>query len=274
MKKHLKFLCLAFLCLSCDDEPLPPCQLSQTGWVCKDTGTDLSNDVLDMSGDQTQTDQGASPDLSMDTGSEDVRPEVDMDVVEMLPPKNCEEINTRNLPTGNHDIEIGGQMKRVHCNNDVDGGGWMLIARSVSGGTGPFGWTQESGDVENDNVVFSLGSTTIPFTQVLATNYTNGKAPGDRQYIVTLPNNFLIDCSAASCQTTVSSPTNTCADNINGNDIFMFDYVGWISTNDFFWFREIVEDAGTGFHPDGWRLFFDNCRAGEIHTQQGLLFVR
>lgn len=167
----------------------------------------------------------------------------------MSPAKSCSDIKDRNLPTGNHDIEIDGQIKKVHCNNDVAGGGWMLIGRSVTGGTGAFGWTQESGSVDDDSSVYSLGSTQIPFSETLATNYTNAKVPGDRQYIVTLPNNFLTDCAATNCQMT--SPTNSCPNNLAGNEVFMLDYVGWISANDFFWFREITPNASTGFHADG-----------------------
>ena len=272
MPKRFHSIAIVFILISaCQTEALPPCELSQGGWVCpnEDQGRDTS----------VRPDTPSSEDLGMkekDLTDMGMPPAKDMkeDLVAPIP-ASCADVKATNQPTGEYEILFNGEKIQAHCNNDIDGGGWMLVARSVPGGDSLFGWKQDTGAIDDDTSPFSFDLTGVNFSEVLATDYGMGKRPGGRQFVLTMPDRFFENCSTQSCQTTVSSPTGLCPENVNGQAIFMFRYVGWVNTNaDHFWFREVVDDARTGLRSDGWNLFFDDCRAGTLDGQQGLLFIR
>ncbi len=265
MKKYYVVLFLILSLLGCEEEPLPPCQLSQTGWVCPEQDAGKV--------DPTEKDAGTDPGEN-DMRRTDVTPSMDMPP-SMVEVTSCADVKTKSLPTGNYDIDINGQKTKVHCNSDIDGGGWTLVGRSVADGSGAFGWGQKAGSVADDSIPYSLGANALSFTETLIMNYSSGKVPGDRQYIVSLPDDFLTAYATTSFATTVRSPTNSCQNAINGEVDFIFARAGKTS-RDHFWFRnvDLSQDFLKGLGPAGWDLFFTDCSGGELHTKQGLIFVR
>jgi hypothetical protein len=64
-------------------------------------------------------------------------------------------------------------------------------------------------------------------------------------------------------------------DNPDGGTGSMFVYMGFTDTNGAFYFRD-VEGPGFGLSATGWMTCYrnDNCYAGAINRQQGMLMVR
>lgn len=257
----LVFLVSLFGCTPELDEE-PRCRLTSDGWLCDDGASppDATSDVGvvdDMETSQpdaaVEDDMGVSP---VDMGDEP-------------PATSCVELRDRgDTGRGLRTIELAGQELEVFCDQDLAGGGWMLVGRSVAGATGDFGWNTARGSVENDAEPYSMGRTDITVNELLIGDRGDSKTWGDRIYRVDLPDDFLNSCVASSCQTTVSTVTGAC------DNPTMFNFAGHVQRTDSFWMRDVAEEVVYGLLPDGWSVFYEDCTGGELEARQGMLFVR
>jgi hypothetical protein len=242
-----------------DEEPR--CRLTAEGWLCEDGGSPPDA--------ATQTDFGR-PEDDAQAAERDIGTTPRPDMAQPIPAAtSCAELKARgDSGRGVRTVEIDGSEREVFCEQDLEGGGWMLVGRSVAGGTGNFGWNTSTGSLTNDGAPFSLGRPDIPVNELLIGNRGDGKAWGNRVYRVALPNAFIDSCAASACATTVTTVTGTCS------STNMFNQAGRTNKADSFWFRDVDGDNPFGLFPDGWRTFYDDCVGGEINGQQGMIFVR
>ncbi len=240
-----------------DEEPR--CRLTNDGWICDDGASPP---------DAGNTDLGLDP---MDTGEQPMdsgNPPEDMGQ-EPPPATSCAELKSRgDTGRGTRTIELGGQSTEVFCEQDLEGGGWMLVGRSVAGGGGNFGWGSAVGSLADDNAPYSLGRTAGAPSELLIGNRGDGKSWGNRVYRVALPNDFIASCSAGACATTVTRVTGTC------DATAMFNFAGRTQKTDSFWFRDVEGDNPYGLFPNGWNTFYDDCVGGEVNGSQGMVFAR
>jgi hypothetical protein len=182
---------------------------------------------------------------------------------------SCAELLARgDSGRGTRTIELGGGEVDVFCDQETDGGGWMLVARSVANGTVTFGWSTPAGSLSDDNSPYAIGRSDFPLSELLIGNRDDAKGWGNRVYRVALPQNFVADCATTPCGTTVSNVAGTCTNPT------MFNFAGRTSKTDSFWFRDVDGDNPYGLFPDGWRTFYDDCVGGELNGQQGMIFAR
>lgn len=287
---------LSFLVMGCGEEPqLPPCKYTLDGWVCADIGV---TDIQTQDMKDSQKDIGLTADMASDMKIEDMKSDLSNS-----PAKTCGEIKVRGLPSGDYEIELNGTLQKVHCNSDVEGGGWMLIARSVAGASSTrFGWKQSTGSLNDDTIPYSLEAQNPSFKSVLVTNYSTAKTPGDHQYIIDIPNDFMMGCASKSCEATpTKSPTQSCLKHWGNKDLrrpgdgagelgsdrdtdkdnrFMFQYFGFTNNEDQFFAHERSSDNSDefGFTAGGWALYYyedrEDCKSGKLHKKQGLIFIR
>jgi hypothetical protein len=163
----------------------------------------------------------------------------------------------------------------VFCDFTLDDGGWTLVGRSAedAGTPSPFGWTSATGSVTDDSKPYSLNVAAafalFTFTEVLVANRERTLA-----YKFTVPNHFVTSYTNAAVQ--VQQLTM-----VRGNDCDanappqMLGYAGYTSKEDGFFLSKDQDSTFYGLGPHGFSLDEATCaRSGELHGQQGAIFVR
>lgn len=203
------------------------------------------------------------------------RATVTIDVVDH---RDCERIQATRAVTATSSYQrldpdgVGGLPAYwAYCAQNVMGGGWTLVARSAPGGqSDSFGWGSATGQVDNDMIPYSLGALgKIDFTEVLVLN-GDGRS-FTRGYQVRLPNDFGAQCGDRACRNAnLSVVLSECEDWW----VNMLDYFGYTRQTDYFFMRDDPRQERFGLGPGGFSLFHNDCRAGRLNNQQGVLFVR
>lgn len=246
------------------------CRLTTDGWVCRDAGmTDRPDTSLDdMS---TSSDLGGSDlTLMQDTS---ILPDEGMAEPDMPEPPgaatSCAQLLLRGEATGRHSIELNGSTTEVYCDMDTANGGWMLVARSAAGGaSGSFGWRSSTGTLDDTGQPYSLAPVDFAFTELLVGAHDGGYTWGDRVYRTSGLNDFWASCQTTACNVAVTPVAGNC------NDIAMLNFAGYNDESSRFFFRDLADVSTQGLHPDGFQVFYDDCRGGELQGRQGMIFVR
>lgn len=177
-------------------------------------------------------------------------------------------------------VDAADQELTVYCDMDTLGGGWMLVARSVPGGsTGDgFGWQSSSGAITSPNEPYSLDAALVgvAFTEVLVGNRGPGYAWGENVYRLDVPNDFLVNTESSVPVSNLTTVTGDCHPD-GGPD--MLRNAGFVGRDDVFWLRDEVDfQSPYGLQPDGFNLLYEfsfACtRGAELSGDSGMIFVR
>lgn len=243
------------------------CRRTTDGWVCRDDGVVADDDMSDEVDDLGPTpDASSTPDLPSNP-TRDMPPEEDV-----APPQaatSCAELLLRGESTGRHTIELVGNSTEVYCDMDTEGGGWMMVARSVAGGAAnSFGWRNATGSLDDMAQPYALAPVDFEFTEALVGAHDGTYGWGNRVYRLTGLGDFWANCQTSACNASVTPVAGNC------NEIVMLNYAGFNDESARFFFRDLAETSTQGLHPDGFQVFYDDCRGGELQGQQGMIFVR
>jgi hypothetical protein len=163
------------------------------------------------------------------------------------------------------------------CEMDLGGGGWMLVARSVAGGSAAqFGWRAPTGSLADWSQPYALGALGrgIEFNRLLATSYTGTDTIGEA-YSLGFDEDFEDDCDDEGCRRDNWYPyAGGCALSLSLTPSMLL-YAGHNDVTDHFFFRDSSGPYETGLEPDGWNTFYSSCGlGGGLDGQQGMLFLR
>lgn len=163
----------------------------------------------------------------------------------------------------------------VHCEMDVHGGGWTLVARSAPRSEVPFGWGVEQGTLGDEDVPYSLGVANrgLPFTEILITRISGFAMPTENAYVVDVPAGFLEDYRDAAYE--CDGALTVLGDCAPVSGPAFLRWFGYTDSVDRYFFRDFASNDPWGLFPDGFRTFYDDCnQGGNLNGQQGALFVR
>lgn len=170
----------------------------------------------------------------------------------------------------------GGPLQ-VYCDQATAGGGWMLVARSVAGGSGSsFGWYYPTGAVADMSQAYSMGvlATGAPFTEVLFGSTTGNNTWGTHAYTHPATNTQL----AAAQREPIGIGAPAAAR--GGNAGFgMASWLGYTGQPRIFFARDVPGLEGYGLLASGWSLGYPDDQPvvgynGYLHTRQGMIMVR
>lgn len=244
---------------------------SATSAASKASDSDSDSDSNPTSG--SPPDESSSGVGEADADSDDPPPSPDL--------HSCADILAANpqSPSGPYPIaDQFGATLRVHCDMEIDGGGWTLVGRSVEGDfdQGNFGWSQRRGAVTEPDAPYSLGvfEAGIEFDQLLVGDWSTGYQWGDHVYRVDVGPGFLqhTDDAVGTVVTTVAGDCSP-----NGGPA-MFQFAGHTGNTSRFWFRDSSDFEPFGLAADDFNLYWSaiyTCtQAGDLSGDPGMLFVR
>lgn len=203
---------------------------------------------------------------------------------------SCKELHAKRpeLSTGPHFIDADGAgpigPAKVWCDMTTDGGGWILVARSVAAVelAADFGWRDDHGDIGDDSQPFSLetGQIGVAFTEILFGARGEGKAWDVPVYKYTVPVDFV-----ATHRDSLYEPpggTVTVAGACAPRDgVTMISKVGFTRLTNHFCFTDAVATTNFGLYSDGWDTNGANATdanrcpyTGNLTGKQGMIFVR
>ncbi|MBN2361099.1 MAG: hypothetical protein JXR83_16710 [Deltaproteobacteria bacterium] len=167
--------------------------------------------------------------------------------------------------------------QHVYCDMGTDGGGYMLVGRSVKGGTSStFGWMSNTGSVDGLDNPYSLATVPAGFTisQMLIGDRAAGYLWRQHVFLMALPRYFVTEYCARAYQ--VDNATDVFGDCLASPT--RLGYLGYTEKTSLFflsdqaWFSECC-----GLAPGGLLLSSDNQCAidGNLgNSHQGMIFVR
>lgn len=181
-----------------------------------------------------------------------------------------------NVSSGNYSVDVDGAGPlapySVFCDMVTDGGGWTLVARSVSAPYSfSFGWKSSTGSVTDDTVPYSLGvvSAGLEFTEILFGSRSAGKAWGAFVYKHAVPTGFLTTHDTTPIYVHEPQPV------FGGNYAFgMAGHIGYTSDSSLFFFRDHPELASYGMNSVGWATAYASNLGGQILNEPGMIMVR
>ncbi len=199
------------------------------------------------------------------------------------PPRSCLEIKQRAPSTvsGKRTITIPGRGEvTVHCEMQLLGGGFTLVARANSSGSSavPFGWTSATGTLDGDGP-YSLDARGLEFTRILLAEWKTG-GPPTLGVLFNAPPNFL----SAYANTSIDLRTmpNQSVDILGGctNADFnmagqMVRHIGHTSNTTHFYIRDLSTPENFGLLPNRFNLAGNGCgRSMDLDDKRGAIWVR
>lgn len=193
--------------------------------------------------------------------------------------RTCKEILDTDpaAPTGTYAVlhEPDGVAIEVHCEMELDGGGWTLVARSAPGPEGPFGWGVARGMVGDESSPYSLDAMALglDFGEILISRRTGFATPVDHAYVIAVPSGFL---EGYRTEAFLSEGARTVLGDCQPADgPTMLRWVGHTDDEENYFFRDFPENHQWGLFPHELRTFYDDCgQGGRLDEEQGALFVR
>lgn len=163
------------------------------------------------------------------------------------------------------------------CEMQVDGGGWMLVGRSVSAGNASrFGWSDLAGAVLDDSQPYALDAqaTGLEFDRMLVTSHDGDKAIVDA-FRLRYDDDFWGRCGDRGCDLDRwFGVAGGCPTSLNLSPTMLY-FAGHHQLSDHFFFRDNSGEFDTGLRADGWDMFYNACAfGGGLNGQQGMIFVR
>jgi len=203
---------------------------------------------------------------------------------------SCKELHAKRpeLATGVHYIDADGAGSigpaKVWCDMTTDGGGWMLVARSVAGVAlaADFGWRDDHGDLTDDSEPFSLETKQIgvTFTEILFGARGEGKAWDVPVYKYAVPVDFVANHTDSLFEPAGGAVTVFGQCKPPGGPV-MVQKVGFTKLGNHFSFTDAVATPNFGFYSDGWDTNGANATdanrcpyTGNLTGKQGMIFVR
>lgn len=163
----------------------------------------------------------------------------------------------------------------VYCDMTIDGGGWMMVARSAGNDDlVDFGWLYDTGQLSDGSEPYSLSINRpgLVVTEMLVGSRSEQKDWGDSVYRIGLPEGFVTDYEASAVAT---DPITVAGDCEPGGGPAMLHFAGHVDGVGHYYLRDVPADENFGLYPSGFALSDTACDvSGELHGQQGMIFVR
>ncbi len=236
--------------------------------------------------DEASTDAGVDAPADVAEAAVDAPPDAPPPI-----PTSCKDAHARDpaAASGLFTIDTDGAGTRapfaVQCDMTTEGGGWTLIARSVSSGdagaSGPFGWTATSGSPTSLDAPYSLSprAAGLSFKRVLVGARVASPGSLDWLFVYDLPiDAAFVDAHAASSASVEPVAVKGCGAGVPS----FLRHAGYTAREDSFFFRDSDDSAATsGLTAGGW-VFAGvappdgvGCATyGGLYGQQGLVMVR
>jgi len=250
------------------------------------SGSEVGGTTVGPGGSSSTTVVAASSESSggLESTTTGTPPEPDTgSTTEVAPPlpmaRSCKEVLSldSSAMTGVYEIldEGEGVAVEVHCDMQIDGGGWTLVARTAPGPEVPFGWSVQRGTLGDEDEPYSLGALQLglPFNEVLVTRREGFAVPVENAYRIAVPSGFLEDYRDMAYESEGSA--TVIGDCAPGDGPSMLFWLGYTESDQRYFFRDFPGPDPWGLWSDGFRTYYDNCsQGGDLDEEQGAVFVR